>query len=114
MQKIDYYSTDEEISWIASKVFSDKHYSSTLTEEELQQRIAIEEDYKEEIALAKLMLQNNPQFSELSFKDKINLSANLIMQLREKRTKNNGRCKNKKLRIDFKVVPLECNSNFWS
>ena len=93
MQKIDYYSTDEEISWIASKVFSDEHYGSALTEAELQQRIEMEEDYKNEIALAKLMLQNNPQFSELSFKDKINLSANLIMELREKRNKNNGRAK---------------------
>ena len=93
MQKIDYYGTDEEISWIASKVFSDEHYGSALTEAELQQRIEMEEDYKNEIALAKLMLQNNPQFSELSFKDKINLSANLIMELREKRNKNNGRSK---------------------
>jgi len=93
MQKIDYYSTDEEISWIASKVFSDEHYGSALTEDELQQRIDLEENYKDEIALAKLMLENNPQFSELSFKEKINLSANLIMELREKRNKNNGRAK---------------------
>lgn len=93
MQKRDYYSTDEEISWIASRVFSDEHYGSALTEEELQQRIEMEEDYKDEIALAKLMLQNNPQFSELSFKEKINISANLIMELREKRTKNNGKSK---------------------
>ena len=93
MQKFDYYSTDEEISWIASKVFSDEHYGSALTEDELQQRLEMEEDYKDEIALAKLMLENNPQFVDLSFKDKINISANLIMELREKRNKNNGRVK---------------------
>lgn len=93
MQKFDYYSTNEEISWIASKVFSDEHYGSALTEDELQQRLEMEEDYKEEIALAKLMLENNPQFVDLPFKDKINISANLIMELREKRNKNNGRAK---------------------
>lgn len=93
MQKFDYYSTDEEISWIASKVFSDEHYGSALTEDELQQRLEMEEDYKDEITLAKLMLENNPQFVDLSFKDKINISANLIMELREKRNKNNGRAK---------------------
>ena len=53
MQKFDYYSTDEEISWIASKVFSDEHYGSAQTEDELQQRLEMEEDYKDEIALAK-------------------------------------------------------------
>lgn len=90
MKKIDYYSTNEEISWIASKVFSDEHYGGAITEEELHQRIKMEEDYKDEIALAKLMLQNNPKFSELSFKEKINISAALIMELREKRNKNNG------------------------
>ena len=93
MQKFDYYSTDEEISWIASKVFSDEHYGSALTEDELQQRLEMEEDYKDEITLAKLMLENNPQFVDLPFKEKINISANLIMELREKRNKNNGRAK---------------------
>ena len=93
MQKFDYYSTDEEISWIASKVFSDEHYGSALTEDELQQRLEMEEDYKDEIALAKLMLENNPQFVDLPFKEKINISANLIMELREKRNKNNGKAK---------------------
>lgn len=93
MQKFDYYSTDEEISWIASKVFSDEHYGSALTEDELQQRLEMEEYYKDEIALAKLMLENNPQFVDLPFKEKINISANLIMELREKRNKNNGRAK---------------------
>ena len=93
MQKFDYYSTDEEISWIASKVFSDEHYGSALTEGELQQRLEMEEDYKEEIALAKLMLENNPQFVDLPFKEKINISATLIMELREKRNKNNGKAK---------------------
>ena len=93
MKKFDYYSTDEEISWIASKVFSDEHYGSALTEDELQQRLEMEEDYKDEIALAKLMLENNPQFVDLPFKEKINISANLIMELREKRNKSNGKAK---------------------
>ena len=93
MQKFDYYSTDEEISWIASKVFSDEHYGSALTEDELQQRLEMEEDYKDEIALAKLMLEKNPQFVDLPFEEKINISANLIMELREKRNKNNGKAK---------------------
>ena len=39
------------------------------------------------------MLENNPQFIDLPFKEKINISANLIMELREKRNKNNGRAK---------------------
>lgn len=88
-EKIDYYSTDEEISWIASKVFSDEHYGRALTEVELQQRKALEEEYKEEIALAKLMLANNSKFIELPFKTKINISANCIMELRELRNSNN-------------------------
>ena len=48
MEKIDYYNTDDEISWIASKVFSDAHYGSALTEDELQLRLEMEEDYKDE------------------------------------------------------------------
>lgn len=93
MQKNNYYNTNEDISWIASKVFLDEHYGGAITEEELDYRKKLEEEYKDEIALAKLMLENNPQFSELSFKDKINLSANLIMELREKREQNNNRTK---------------------
>jgi len=41
MKKIDYYNTDDEISWIASKVFSDGHYGRALTEDELQLRLEI-------------------------------------------------------------------------
>ena len=93
MQKNNYYNTNEDISWIASKVFLDEHYGGAITEEELDYRKKLEEEYKDEIALAKLMLENNPQFSELSLKDKINLSANLIMELREKREQNNNRTK---------------------
>lgn len=93
MQKKDYYNTDEQISWIASKVFSDEHYGSSLTEEELQQRLELEEDYRVEIGMAKLMLQNNPKFVELPFKEKINLSASLIMELREIKEKKIGKSK---------------------
>lgn len=93
MEKINYYKTDDEMSWVASRVFMDEHYGTALTEEELQQRTEMEEDYKNEIEMAKLMLENNPKFCELSFEEKINVSANLIVELREKRTKNNGKSK---------------------
>jgi len=92
-EKIDYYSTDEEISWIASRVFSDEHYGRTLTEIEFQERKGLEEEYKDEIALAKLMLENNPKFIDLPFKTKINISANCIMELREMKNKNNSNSK---------------------
>ena len=89
MKRIDYYNTNDEISWIASKVFTDEHYGRAITREEYQQRLKLEEEYKDEIELAKLMIKNNPQVSELSYKDQINLSANLIMELREKKENNN-------------------------
>ncbi|MBQ9833585.1 MAG: hypothetical protein IJO33_00095 [Bacilli bacterium] len=93
MEKVNYYDADERISWLASRVISDEHFGVSLTEEELDRRLALEEDYKDEIALAKLMLQNNPNFVDLPVKEQINLAANLILELRERKTKNNDKSK---------------------
>ncbi len=45
------------------------------------------DDYKDEIELAKLMVVNNPEFQKLSYEDKINYTANLLLKLREKNKK---------------------------
>lgn len=78
------YDLDEDMRWLASKVVSDDHYGAAVSESELEYRKNLEEEYKNEIGLAKLMLAENPRFNELSLEDKINLSGNLILELAEK------------------------------
>ena len=61
--------------WLASKVISNEYYGAALSESELEYRNNLENEYKNEIGLAKLMLAENPRFKELSLEDKINLSG---------------------------------------
>lgn len=81
----------EELNWLASRVFSDEHYGTALTNDEFLRRASLEEEYKDEIAMAKLMLEHNPTFLTLSFPKKLEAAGSLIVNLREKREKNNSK-----------------------
>ena len=46
------------------------------------------EEYKDEIGLVKEVVKNNPNFENLSYENKINFVANMIVGLRNKREEN--------------------------
>lgn len=93
MNKLDYFKIDEAMSWVAARTFDDEHFGSAITEEELQYRLSLEERYKDEIAFVKTMIQNNPNFEALSYKDKINFVSNLILDLSAKKEENKNKSK---------------------
>lgn len=78
----------EDMAWLASKVFSDTHHGKPLTPAEFEQREALEEEYKEEITLARQILSGNESFANLSYSAKINVAATLISDLRSQKEKN--------------------------
>ncbi len=85
MKKTNYYKENDEMSWIASRVFDEEiHYGGAITNEELEKRNELEQEYANQIALAKLMLKENPEFNKLSYESKINTAANLILELKKK------------------------------
>lgn len=83
--------SNEELNWLASKIFSDEHYGPSLSEDELLKRTLLEEEYKDEISMAKLMLQYNPNFLDLPLENKLKVGGNLIVELREKREANSSK-----------------------
>ncbi len=46
------------------------------------------EEYKDEIGLVKEVVKNNPNFENLSYENKINFVANMIVGLRNKSEEN--------------------------
>lgn len=88
MKKFDFYKNDEAMSWVAATTFTDEHHGGAISEEELEYRKKLQEDYREEIDFVKLMVTDNPNFDELSYEDKINFAANLMVSLREKKENN--------------------------
>lgn len=60
----------------------DKKNSSYIKE------IKEEEEYKDEIGLVKELVKNNPNFENLSYENKINFVANMIVGLHNKREEN--------------------------
>lgn len=82
---IDYYSQDETMSFIAASVFDDEHFGSAISEEEWDYREGLKKDYADEIAFAKVITMNNPNFEAMTYKNKINYVANLLVQLHGKR-----------------------------
>lgn len=82
-----------ELKWVASRVFTDEHYGPALTGEEVAKMLLLEDDYKDEIEMAKLMLEKNPQFMNLPFEKKLEVSAKLITELRNKKEENAAKSK---------------------
>ncbi len=95
MQKINFYKNDEAMSWVAATTFSDEHHGGAISDDELSYRERLQEKYKDEIDFVKLMIENNPNFDELSYEDKINFTANLMVSLHEKRKNDSTDSKGK-------------------
>lgn len=84
MEINNYYKDDELLAWLGSRVFyEDEHFGRALTNEEINDRKKLEEEYKEEIKLAEAMLKANPNFVKLSLENKINLATDLVLRLKE-------------------------------
>lgn len=95
MNKIDFYKNDEDMSWVAATTFTDEHHGGAVSEDELAYRIELQESYKDEIDFVKLMVKDNPNFEGLSYEDKINFVANLMVSLKEKKENNDSDKKGK-------------------
>ena len=84
---------DEEMKWVASRVFTDEHNGRSLTGEEVAKMLLLEDDYKDEIGMAKLMLEKNPQFVDLPYEKKVEIAGKLISELRSKKEENAGKAR---------------------
>lgn len=84
MERSNYYKEDEFLVWLGSRAFyGDEYYGRALTNEELEERVKLEEEYIEEINIAEAMLKANPSFEKLSIENRINLATSLILELKE-------------------------------
>jgi len=82
---IDYYSQDETMSFIAASVFDDEHFGNAITEAEWDYREGLKAEYADEIEFAKIIIANNPNFESMTYKNKVNYVANLLVNLHKKR-----------------------------
>lgn len=87
-KKVNYSKCDNDMAWLAAQVFSDEHFGSAITNDELDERLKLMEEYKDEIKLVKILIKDNPNLENLSFENKINFVANMIVGLRNKREEN--------------------------
>ena len=85
------YNNNEKISWIASRTFMNDHYGRTLTEFELEQRLEAEKEYQLEISQVSEIIKTIPGFDKLPIKDKINLTAEMILSFRSFNERENNR-----------------------
>ncbi len=81
----------EELRWLASRTFSDEHSGIALSEEELKLRLALEEEYHDEIREAGSIVKSRPGFDSLPYEDKINLAADLIIELHSKKAETKAK-----------------------
>lgn len=72
----------EDIYWIASRVFSDIHYGSAITEVELVERLSLEKSYENEISRVKEVILKSKKFEKLSYSEKLSLVAHLLVSFR--------------------------------
>lgn len=86
--KVNYSKFDNDMAWLAAQVFLDEHFGSAITNDELDERFKLMEEYKDEIGLVKEVVKNNPNFENLSYENKINFVANMIVGLRNKSEEN--------------------------
>lgn len=87
-KQINYYKWDNDIAWVATQVFSDEHFGTAITNDELDERLKLKEEYKDEIEVVKALIKDNPNFKNLSFENKVNFVANMIVELKYKREEN--------------------------
>lgn len=87
-KKVNYYKWNNNMVGQQIQVFSDEHFGSAITNDELDERLKLMEEYKDEIGLVKEVVKNNPNFENLSYENKINFVANMIVGLRNKREEN--------------------------
>ncbi len=87
-KQVNYYKWDNDIAWVATQVFSDEHFGTAITNDELDERLKLKEEYKDEIEVVKALIKDNPNFKNLSFENKVNFVANMIVELKYKREEN--------------------------
>mgnify|MGYP003299553777 CR=1 FL=1 len=86
MDKLNKY--DERECALACSVFTDEHFGMAITEEEFEYRRKLEEEYKQEIEEAKILISKDNNFTKLSYEEKIIFCIELIRKLRIKNKKD--------------------------
>lgn len=76
------------MAWVATQVFFDEHFGTVITNDELDERLKLKEEYKDEIELVKVLIKDNSNFENLSFENKVNFVANMVVELKEKSEEN--------------------------
>lgn len=46
-KKVNYYKWDNDMAWVATQVFSDEHFGTAITNDELDERLKLKEEYKD-------------------------------------------------------------------
>ena len=87
-KKVNYYKWNNNMAGQLIQVFSDEHFGEVIINDELNKRLKLKEEYKDEIKLVKILIKDNPNLENLSFENKINFVANMIVGLRNKREEN--------------------------
>ena len=86
MEKLKQYSETE--CALSAKVFADIHHGTAISKEEFDYRKKLEEDYKEEINEAKVIISAHTNFNNLPYEDKIIFCIELLKELRIKNNKD--------------------------
>ena len=87
-KKVNYYKWNNNMAGQQIQVFSDEHFGEVIINDELNEMLKLKEEYKDEIKLVKILIKDNPNLENLSFENKINFVANMIVGLRNKREEN--------------------------
>lgn len=80
-------SNDPALMWVAAMAFTDVHHGIAITEEEFQRRLALLDDYKDEIAEARKIIASIKEFQTWPYEKQVNYAVVTLLSLREK--KNN-------------------------
>lgn len=86
------YKYDEDFCFIAAKCFTDIHHGNAITEEELELRNELEQEYADAIEMAKGIIAENPEFENMSYEEQINYCCDLLIEL-QKQVKLNSKAK---------------------
>lgn len=77
---------NEKLMWVASIAFTGIHHGVAITEEEYQERLALLDEYKDEIAQTRKIISSIEEFQTWPYEKQVNYAVASILSLREKKS----------------------------
>jgi len=77
---------NEKLMWVVSIAFTGIHHGAAITEEEYQERLALLEEYKEEIAQTRKIIAAIDDYQTWPYEKQVNYAVASILSLREKKS----------------------------